>query len=509
MKKLIALLLALVMVLGMVACGKTDAPAADAPAADAPAADAPAADAPAEREHVTLKWYVAHAGPQADTAAVLEEVNKYLTEKLNCSLELVESDFGTYTDKMQMVIGSQEEFDICWTSHWCNNFYSNIAKNAFLELDELVATYAPEMQALVPQGGWDACKVNGNLYGVPSMQIWAMTNCVGINIDVAAEYGLPTEDFDWTLDEMEAFLAAYKADHPDEYPLGVNSQGNLSYNTFNIGYDELAGRHIPGVVMLDDESLTVVNQFELPEVQAFYQRMYDWAQKGYIRPDAATVLDANADMKSGMHVAVYGGTYKPEPAANQIASLGTEVVFGKLSGSYLTTSGITATMNAISRTSKHPERAMEFLNLLNTDPYLYNLITQGVAGVHYEDLGEGYIRAIEGSGYAPNADWMFGNQFLAYLKEGQDPTDWIETEKLNANSTPSVAMGFVFDSVPVQSEIAAVSAVIGEYEAALSTGVLDPNEYLPEFLEKLEQAGSDVIIAEIQSQLDAWAAANA
>ena len=47
MKKLLALLLALVMVLGLVACGNNDAPAADAPAADAPAADAPAADAPA------------------------------------------------------------------------------------------------------------------------------------------------------------------------------------------------------------------------------------------------------------------------------------------------------------------------------------------------------------------------------------------------------------------------------------------------------------------------------
>ena len=50
MKKLIALLLALVMVCGLVACGNNDAPAADAPAADAPAADAPAADAPAADE---------------------------------------------------------------------------------------------------------------------------------------------------------------------------------------------------------------------------------------------------------------------------------------------------------------------------------------------------------------------------------------------------------------------------------------------------------------------------
>ena len=47
MKKIIALLLVLVMVMGLIACGAADAPAADAPAADAPAADAPAADAPA------------------------------------------------------------------------------------------------------------------------------------------------------------------------------------------------------------------------------------------------------------------------------------------------------------------------------------------------------------------------------------------------------------------------------------------------------------------------------
>ena len=45
MKKMLALVLALMMVLSLVACGgNNDAPAADAPAADAPAADAPAAD---------------------------------------------------------------------------------------------------------------------------------------------------------------------------------------------------------------------------------------------------------------------------------------------------------------------------------------------------------------------------------------------------------------------------------------------------------------------------------
>lgn len=46
MKKILALIMAAIMMLSLVACG-SKAPAADAPAADAPAADAPAADAPA------------------------------------------------------------------------------------------------------------------------------------------------------------------------------------------------------------------------------------------------------------------------------------------------------------------------------------------------------------------------------------------------------------------------------------------------------------------------------
>lgn len=52
MKKLIALLLALVMAIGLVACGSGAPAATEAPAADAPAADAPAAEAPADEGKV-------------------------------------------------------------------------------------------------------------------------------------------------------------------------------------------------------------------------------------------------------------------------------------------------------------------------------------------------------------------------------------------------------------------------------------------------------------------------
>ena len=55
MKKFLAMMLALAMVLSLAACGGSSAPAAtEAPAAEAPAADAPAAEAPAETAGKTV-----------------------------------------------------------------------------------------------------------------------------------------------------------------------------------------------------------------------------------------------------------------------------------------------------------------------------------------------------------------------------------------------------------------------------------------------------------------------
>ena len=55
--------------------------------------------------------------------------------------------------------------------------------------------------------------------------------------------------------------------------------------------------------------------------------------------------------------------------------------------------------------------------------------------------------------------------------------------------------------------MASVGAVKDEYELSLDTGAVDPEKALPEFLEKLEAAGSQTIIDEIQKQLDEWKAA--
>ena len=93
MKKLIAMLLALVMVIGLVACGGEKAPATD-PKTDAPATDAPATDAPAAEGSV----YWLNFKPESDEA--LQEIAKMYTEETGVAVKVVTAASGTYNETL-------------------------------------------------------------------------------------------------------------------------------------------------------------------------------------------------------------------------------------------------------------------------------------------------------------------------------------------------------------------------------------------------------------------------
>ena len=117
----------------------------------------------------------------------------------------------------------------------------------------------------------------------------------------------------------------------------------------------------------------------------------------------------------------------------------------------------------------------------------------------------GILRLIEGSGYAPAANWAFGDTFNAYVLEGQPADANAKTAEINNSAMASTILGFVFDTEPVKSEIASVSKVVQEYEGLLG-GELPVEETNAEFVEKLKIAGIDTVIAEMQRQVDAFMA---
>ena len=170
----------------------------------------------------------------------------------------------------------------------------------------------------------------------------------------------------------------------------------------------------------------------------------------------------------------------------------------------MTTGGITATMQAINRNSKNPERAMMLLELLNTDKDLYNLLNFGIKDKHYKIDADGFmVPGDDQKGYNPYVPWMFASNYLANVEKGMPKTVWEDTKKINESAIPSKLLGFTFDAEPVKAEIGQTNAVYDEYSRAIDLGVASEAKY-NEFVAKLKAAGSDKIIAEMQKQIDAW-----
>jgi len=75
----------------------------------------------------------------------------------------------------------------------------------------------------------------------------------------------------------------------------------------------------------------------------------------------------------------------------------------------------------------------------------------------------------------------------------------------NDTAGTSEVFGFIFDSEPVKTEFAQVSAVMGEIKPVLITGSMpDFDEYYTVANKKLTDAKIDVLLEEANRQLVEW-----
>ena len=115
------------------------------------------------------------------------------------------------------------------------------------------------------------------------------------------------------------------------------------------------------------------------------------------------------------------------------------------------------------------------------------------------------LEAIDNSGYAPGRDWVFGNQFNAYVPANADSDVWQKTEEMNENSIKSPLIGFTPDISTIRTELSQLSSVIDEYSYQ-TTGAHDPAEYWDDFVQKMETAGQKKVLEKLQKQVDEFLA---
>ena len=465
-------------------------------------------------KEVNLVWYFV-GNSQKDLQLVNEKVNEITKREINATVDLKLLDWNAYDQKMNMTISTGEEFDLCWTAPQLNDYYTNVARNAFIPLDNLLQQYGKETFAGVPKEYWEATKINGHIYGIINYQVVSTAYGFATPRSLADESGINYADIK-NYTELEPYLSYIKENHSELIPLGYSkTQDPFSSQLPAFGFDVLGDSKTPGVIRFDDESMKVINQYDTNEFRQLINTMRDWYQKGYLKADASTSEEYTSDTAAGKYGVLWpsfmlSDTIEDDRRPNEpYGNTGVPHYTKKFTNTIVSTDRVLATMTAISATSKNPERAMMLIELVNTNSELYNLLCHGIEGKHYNkvdyfnEIGAHIqVEPIENSGYKPNTYWMFGNTANAMLTSVDVPAEY--WEKYNEESEVSPTLGFSFDSTPVSNEIAMCSSVVDEYLNSLVSGSVEIESRYNEFLEKLNMAGAEKIVNEKQKQLEAW-----
>lgn len=223
MKKVFALILCLVMVLSLVACGGNTQPV-ETKAPDAPVADTPVADTPTEPAtpdvpelkgpgNVTLKrlGYNAAFDPNTDiNAKVLEESTGYHVEYFMLPAE-------NANEKLIMDVSGGADYDALGIN--INQFRQLVSQGALMPLDDLLAVYGKDILAAGwGEEVWDALRGDdGKLYALPYMYPAAheIANFWTVRTDLTKAAGI--EKMPTTIDEFYDMLVTLKEYYGDEY----------------------------------------------------------------------------------------------------------------------------------------------------------------------------------------------------------------------------------------------------------------------------------------------------
>ncbi|MFT8347519.1 ABC transporter substrate-binding protein [Clostridium saccharoperbutylacetonicum] len=445
-----------------------------------------------------------------DLDLVNAEINKITKEKINATIKLEPIISSEYSQQINLKLNSNENLDIFLTGTLSGLFdYPILAsKGKLYPLDDLIKDKGEGINSALGNEYLNSSKIHGKIYGIPTIKDMATEHGVKIEKGLLDKYKIDAQKIK-NLEDLEGAMKTIHDNEPNKY-FGI--MGGTSI-VDSLGVAAFGDNLVDGNgVLMNPGELKVVDYYETKEYADLLKKIRRWYELGYIYPDIVT--NKENDVLLMRENKLYGATAYINPITKylQKKSVGFPVEVVTIYPAIKRTSTITNFMWAIPSYSKNTEKAMEFLNLMYTDKNIINLLDYGIEGTHYKKVknSEEIIERISdnntgGNGYNLDQEYMFGNEFLAHIWDGNPKDIWNQIDFFNKNAEKSKATGFVFDATPVMVEYTEVSRIVSEYKPALENGAVDPDKVLPEFISRLKEAGIDKIVAEKQKQLDKWA----
>ena len=402
--------------------------------------------------------------------------------------------WGDWGNRRSVIINSNEPYDVIFGDS--GNLVADVSVGAYLDITDLLADNAPGLLELIPAGYWDACRVGGRIYGVPTYKDSSITQYFVWDVELLKELGMEEAAMNChTLADATPILKAIKEKTGTaSFPVtkdGV-SQIPFVYDGFGAGLRGVGVRY-------DDQETKVVKIFEQQDVMDQLKIVREWFESGIINADAANLAE--------------GPTYKAcflaqgwSSAAKTVwgPNMGKELVAYTYGPTILSNDSVLGSVNFVSVNSEHPDKALAFLNLMNTDSKVRDAFFYGLEGDNFDYTADGRV-------HKNNSNWGMagytqGTFFAVTPTDDVEFNQWDEVKELNEKAEPSVLLGFSFDTSKVEDQIANCKTIWDRYHPELLTGSVDPETTVKTMYEEMEAEGLNDIITEAQAQIDAWKA---
>lgn len=463
----------------------------------------------------------------AGSDAVEEAVNEITKREINVAVDLVWIDSAKYETQVPLLISGAEPMDLMmYTPNPSTTYGTLMTNNQLMDITDYVEEYGSHIKEVLGEKFLAATTREGKLYGVGVNGLQTSIGTFFVRTDLLEQVGMVEKAQNattWT--ELEEVMQAIA----DETGLGmVNADTNgavLMANPALSPEDSFDGGYVydnlgdsSNMFMANKETGKVECMYFNEDVKAIMARSADWYAKGLVYKDAATAQDFGVtQLKNGVGAGMYVTT-EVGGAASSVASTGYDMITLDVvqpENSMTTTGGLTKFGFAVPVTAVEPEAAIQFLDLLyDSESGLGNLLTWGIEGRDYVVNEDGYADYPEGvtadTCLYHIADFLYGDRLSIIPWAGSMENIREEQRKAIESAEVSPYLGFSISNTGLETTLTACLNVYEEYKGAILSGSSGTNfeTYYQEFLDELELAGVNELVAAYQEQLDAWVAAN-
>ncbi len=516
-KKLMSILLCSAMTAGMlVGCGsnKDTSENAGTSAGSTTGTESGGSDSASasDLEHVTLH-FIFFGDKKSATDEVWNEIAEYTKDTLNCDFDVQFIAGDDYKQKLLVKAATGDSWDLNFDSNW-TGYFQMAMKDAYMDLDELLPKYAPDLYASYEEKGLlEAAKSKGHITALP----WTMTmnnrSFFQWRGDLAEAAGITVDKDNFnTIEDVDKLVYQLKEAYPDRYILENGGINELKVG----GWCQLDG-DMGLFFNLNDPECKVVPAEDIDEYKEFAKYAEKWQKDGIIWKDVLTdKLDHNSLINEGKLITKWG-THEFSNQNRAWVEDGARWDFTEVYKDDLYANR-TPLANAmcIPATSENPERTLMFLNMVETDQKLYDLVQYGIEGVTYVLNGEeaAYPEGMNGA----SSNYMgWGGQWALWKPQFMRPTAdysdgfWEREAEYAASSDKNVVSpleGFSFDATNVQTEVAQRNQIYSDTLKLLDVGLAgDSDTAIAKCKADSEAAGLDTILEEYQKQIDEFLAA--